>query len=403
MIRTLLLFSFLHFAFFQGNSQEMLFNVSYDTTIVTGAERVNSYLGKLKGKRVAIVANQTSFIKNVHIVDSLLSLGVDVKKVFSPEHGFRGNASAGEHVKSSTDVKTGLPLVSLYGKNKKPSAEQLSDIDVVIFDIQDVGARFYTYISTMHYVMEACAENNKKVLILDRPNPNGFYVDGPILEEKYKSFVGMHPIPVVHGLTVGELAYMIQGEGWLKGNVKCDFEVVNCLNYSHKDYYKLPIAPSPNLPNMSSVYLYPSICFFEGTSVSVGRGTDLPFQVIGSPYISKTTFSFTPKPNVGSKSPKYKGEECNGYDLSVFGLLYIRNTQELYLHWLIGMKEKTKGNDFITRASFFDLLAGTNKLRLQIEKGESIETIHNSWSLDLEEYMKMRAQYLMYEDFSKLN
>jgi uncharacterized protein YbbC (DUF1343 family) len=399
MIRTLLLFSFLHFSFLQGNSQEMLFKVSYDTSIITGAERVDSYLNKLKGKRVAIVANQTTSIKNTHLVDSLLSLGIDVKKVFSPEHGFRGNASAGEHVKSSRDVKTGLPLVSLYGTNKKPSNQQLADIDVVIFDIQDVGARFYTYISTMHYVMEACAENNKKVLILDRPNPNGFYVDGPILEKKHKSFVGMHPIPVVHGLTVGELAKMINGEGWLKGKVKCELEVVECINYSLKDYYKVPIAPSTNLPNMSSVYLYPSICFFEATSVSVGRGTDLPFQVIGSPYIPKTAYSFTPSPNIGSKKPKYKDVKCNGYNLSMFGLLYIRNTKQLYLDWLLGLNENTKGKDFITRASFFDLLAGTSSLRNQIKEGKSVEEIHSSWGNGLKKYKLMRSEYLLYEDF----
>lgn len=399
MIRTLLLFSFLNLTYLQANSQDFLSKVNYNTTIKTGADKTNEYLPKLKGKRVAIVANQTSVIHKTHLVDSLLSLGVDVKKVFSPEHGFRGNASAGEYVKSSMDVKTGIPLVSLYGKNKKPSVQQLADIDLVIFDIQDVGARFYTYISTMHYIMEACAENNKKVLILDRPNPNGFYVDGPILEEKHKSFVGMHPIPVVHGLTVGELAYMINGEGWLKGGIKCDFEVIKCDNYSHKDYYKLPIAPSPNLPNMSSVYLYPSICFFEGTSVSVGRGTDLPFQVIGSPFIEKTTYSFTPKPNVGSKNPKYNGKECNGYNLSVFGLLYIRNTKQLYLHWLIGMNEKTKGKEFITRASFFDLLVGTDKLRKQIIAGKTTEEIHETWLSGKDEYMKMRDGYLLYEDF----
>ena len=399
MIRTLLLFSFLQFAFLQGKSQEMLFKVSYDTSIITGAERVDFYLNKLKGKRVAIVANQTSSIKNTHLVDSLLSLGINVKKVFSPEHGFRGNASAGEHVKSSMDVKTGLPLVSLYGTNRKPTAVQLADIDIIIFDIQDVGARFYTYISTMHYIMEACAENKKKVLILDRPNPNGFYVDGPILEEKYKSFVGMHPIPVVHGLTVGELAKMINGEGWLKGKVKCELEVIECINYSHKDYYKLPIAPSPNLPNMSSVYLYPSICFFEGTSVSVGRGTDFPFQIIGSPYVLETSYSFIPSPNIGSKNPKYKGVKCNGYNLNLFGLLYIRNTKKMYLQWLLGMNEKTKGKDFITRTSFFDKLSGTSTLRSQIKEGKSEEEIHNSWEDGLKEYKLMRSNYLLYEDF----
>ncbi|MEN8928844.1 MAG: DUF1343 domain-containing protein [Flavobacteriales bacterium] len=399
MIRTLLLFSFCLFVVSSTKAQEQSFRVKYKTTIKTGAERMNEFLPQLKGKRVAVVANQTTAINSTHLVDTLLSIGIQVKKVFSPEHGFRGTASAGEHVKSSMDVKTGLPLVSLYGKNKKPSVNQLADIDVVIFDIQDVGARFYTYISTMHYVMEACAENNKKVLILDRPNPNGFYVDGPILEEKYKSFVGMHPIPVVHGLTVGELAYMINGEGWLKGGIKCDFEVIKCKNYSHKDYYKLPIAPSPNLPTMSSIYLYPSLCFFEGTSVSVGRGTDLPFQIIGSPYIKKTHYNFTPRPNIGSKNPKYNGETCNGFDLSVFGLLYIRNTKELYLHWLLGMKDKTNGKEFITRSSFFDLLAGTDKLRKQIVSGTSAEEIHDSWISGLEKYKKIRKGYLLYEDF----
>mgnify|MGYP000663405213 CR=1 FL=1 len=380
-------------------SQELNTYVNFDTSIIVGAEQVDSYIDKLKGKSVAIVANQTSVIGTTHLVDSLFTLNVDIKKVFSPEHGFRGTASAGEHVKSSKDIKTGLPIVSLYGKNKKPTKAQLADIDVVIFDIQDVGARFYTYISTMHYVMEACAENNKKVLILDRPNPNGFYVDGPILDSNFKSFVGMHPIPVVHGLTVGELAQMINGEGWLKKGIKCDFEVVKCINYDHSDYYELPVAPSPNLPNMSSVYLYPSICFFEGTSVSVGRGTDLPFQVIGSPFIDSVSFTFIPKPNLGSKNPKHKGKECKGYNLNLFGLLYVRSTKQLYLHWLIGMNEKTKGSKFITRSNFFDLLSGNSELRKQIESGKTLEEIRETWKSPLEDYMKMRSQYLLYEDF----
>ncbi len=376
----------------------MLFSVNYDTTIITGAERTEIYVNSLKNKRVGIVANQTTVIGKTHLVDSLLSLGIEVKKVFSPEHGFRGTASAGEHVKSSKDIKTGLPIVSLYGKNKKPTKEQISDLDVIIFDIQDVGARFYTYISTLHYVMEAAAENGKKILVFDRPNPNGFYVDGPVLNPKFESFVGKHKIPVVHGLTVGELAKMINGEGWLKNGIKCELEVVKSLNYEHTDFYKLPVAPSPNLPNMSSVYLYPSICFFEGTSVSVGRGTDLPFQVIGSPFIDSTEFSFIPAPNGGSKSPKHKGKTCHGYNLSMFGLLYIRNTKQLYLHWLVGMNEKTNGK-FITRASFFDLLAGTDSMRKQIEAQKSIEEIRLSWQNDLETYKIMRKKYLLYADF----
>jgi len=355
-------------------------------------------LPKLEGKRVGVVANQTSAIGATHLVDTLLSLGVLVKKVFSPEHGFRGKADAGEYVSSSKDRKTGLPIVSLYGSNKKPSVQQIQDLDVLIFDIQDVGARFYTYISTLHYIMEVAAENDKEVIVLDRPNPNGFYVDGPILKKGFESFVGMHPIPVVHGLTVGELAKMINGEKWLKNGVSCNLTVVSCLDYSHSDFYKLPIAPSPNLPNMSSIYLYPSLCFFEGTSVSVGRGTELPFQIIGSPFIDSGSYEFVPKSIVGASSPKHEGKNCIGYNLSTFGLLYVRNTKGLYLHWLVGMNEKTNGN-YITRASFFDKLAGTDQLRKQIEKGTSIEMIKQSWQKDLNSYKIMRAKYLLYSDF----
>lgn len=398
-IHALLFFSFSLCFGYKATAQENLFNVKYKTTITVGAERVSDYLYKLKGKKVGIVANQTSRVGYVHIVDTLLSLGVEVVKVFSPEHGFRGKASAGELVSNSKDIKTGLPIVSLYGKNKKPTKAQIADLDIIIFDIQDVGARFYTYISTLHYVMEASAENNKKVLILDRPNPNGFYIDGPILDPKFSSFVGMHPIPVVHGLTVGELGKMINGEKWLKNGVQCDLEVIKSKNYSHSDFYELPVAPSPNLPNMASIYLYPSICFFEGTSVSVGRGTDLPFQVIGSPFVAKTTYSFVPQPNGGSKYPKHENDTCNGYDLSVFGLMYIRNTNELYLHWIIGMNQKTTGSDFITRPGFFDLLAGTDEFRKQLVAGDKPEAIRESWLPGLKEYQKMRVKYLLYDDF----
>ena len=397
-IRPRHVFSFLFFLSFFGFSQESSFTTQFKTDIVLGAERTQEYLPFLKGKKVGVVANQTSMVGSTHLVDALLEYGIDVKKVFSPEHGFRGTASAGEHVQSSKDKKTGLPIVSLYGTNKKPKPEQIADIDLLLFDIQDVGARFYTYISTLHYIMEAAAENNKEVLVLDRPNPNGFYVDGPILQKGFESFVGMHPIPVVHGLTVGELATMINGETWLKGQKKCKLTVISCLNYSHPDFYELPVAPSPNLPNMSSVYLYPSLCFFEGTSVSVGRGTDLPFQVIGSPQIDTGSFVFTPKSAVGATNSKHLGKECIGYDLSLFGLLYVRNTKGLYLHWLIGMNQKTKG-DFITRARFFDLLAGTDEFRKQIEKNESIENIQKSWEEGLDSYKKMRKKYLLYPDF----
>jgi uncharacterized protein YbbC (DUF1343 family) len=372
----------------------------YDTSIIVGAEKTTEYLPLLKGNRVAIVSNQTSVIKNVHLVDSLLSLGVDIKKVFSPEHGFRGVASAGELVKSGIDIKTGLPITSLYGKNKKPTSKQLSNVDVVIFDIQDVGVRFYTYISTMHYVMEACAENNKQLIILDRPNPNGFYVDGPVLKEEFNSFIGMHPIPVVHGLTVGELANMINGEGWLKDSVKCNVIIIETDNYEHSDFYKLPIAPSPNLPNMSAIYLYPSLCFFEGTDISIGRGTDLPFQVLGSPSLKETHYVFTPTSKVGAWSPKHENDTCNGYNLSLFGDFYMRDTKQIYLYWMISSLSQYKTNsDFFTRPFFFDLLAGTNKLRNQLEQKIPLSDIKKTWEDDLKKYNVLKKKYLIYKDF----
>jgi uncharacterized protein YbbC (DUF1343 family) len=280
--------------------------------LVLGAERIDVYLKELKGKRVGLVVNQTSTIMHTHLVDTLKSLGINIKKVFAPEHGFRGDHSAGAVIKNGIDDKTGLPVVSLYGSTKKPSVEMLADIDIMVFDIQDVGVRFYTYISTMHYVMEACAEQGKKVVVLDRPNPNGFYIDGPVLQEAYKSFIGMHPIPLVHGLTVAELAKMINGEKWLKNGVQCSLVVVPCLNYNHQTLYQLPIKPSPNLPNMNSVYLYPYLGLFEGTNVSIGRGTELPFQVVGRPGF-KGSYSFTPKNIPGiADDPKFEGKLCGG-------------------------------------------------------------------------------------------
>lgn len=400
-LKSIIIFSFLFFIKLNllfGQIEKSL--GYYDTSIVVAAERTKEYLPLIKNKRVAIVSNQTSLINKTHIVDSLLSLNVDVKKVFSPEHGFRGVASAGEKVKSGIDIKTGLPIVSLYGKNKKPSAKQLQDVDVVIFDIQDVGVRFYTYISTMHYVMEACAENNKKLIILDRPNPNGFYVDGPILEKEFESFIGMHPIPVVHGLTVGELANMINGEKWLNGGGKCDITVVKTLNYNHSDFYRLPVAPSPNLPNMSAIYLYPSLCFFEGTDISIGRGTDLPFQVIGSPKLLKTDYSFIPLSRVGATEPKHQNDTCNGYNLSLFGDFYMRDTKQLYLYWMINtLSQYNSNSDFFTRPNFFDLLAGTDKLRKQLEQKIPLSDIKKTWEDDLNNYKELRKKYLLYKDY----
>jgi len=387
----------------QPNVQPVKVSVPLEVNpnIITGAERTAQYLPLLKDKRVAVVANQTTVIGKTHLVDSLLSLKVNVVKVFAPEHGFRGDAEAGATIKDGKDVKTGLPLISLYGKNKKPAADMLTDVDVLLFDIQDVGARFYTYISTMHYVMEAAAENNKEVLILDRPNPNGFYVDGPVLDLKYQSFVGMHPIPIVHGCTVGELAGMIQGEGWLKDGKKCKLTVISCENYKHADLYNLPIKPSPNLPNMSSVYLYPSLCWFEGTTVSVGRGTDLPFQCIGYPGNPSGKFEFTPKdiPSIAT-DPPHKGKLCTGHNLHEFGSFYITSSRQLYLDWTVGLYEVcTDKSTFFNTNLFFDKLAGTDKVRKQIIAGATQEQLRQSWHEELAAYKKMRAKYLLYTDY----
>ena len=373
----------------------------YKTTIIVGSEMFDKYLPTIKEKRVAIIGNQTSMVGPIHLVDTLLSLGIDVKKVFAPEHGFRGNADAGEKVSDGKDGKTGLPILSLYGrKNRKPSVEKLLDVDVVIFDIQDVGARFYTYISTMHYVMEACAEQNKKMIILDRPNPNGFYVDGPILKKGNESFVGMHPVPIVHGMTIGEYAQMINGEKWLANGIQCDLLVVKCQNYEHSDFYELPTKPSPNLPNMASIYLYPSLCLFEGTNVSIGRGTQKPFQMIGSPLISETGFSFTPKPTPGAKHPKLDGEKCNGYDLEDFGEHYLRSLGKLYLHWVVAIYQESSSKvGFFRKDGFFKLLTGDKTIREMIETGKDANEIWESFQEEVKRFKITRKKYLLYSDF----
>ena len=373
----------------------------YKTTIKVGSEMFDEYLPMIKEKRVAVIGNQTSMVGVIHLVDTLLSLGIDVRKVFAPEHGFRRNADAGEKVTDGKDSKTGLPILSLYGmKNRKPSIEKLLDIDVVIFDIQDVGARFYTYISTMHYAMEACAEQNKKMIILDRPNPNGFYVDGPILKKGNESFVGMHPVPIVHGMTIGEYAQMINGEKWLANGIQCDLMVVTCQNYGHSDFYELPIKPSPNLPNMASIYLYPSLCLFEGTNVSIGRGTEKPFQMIGSPLISETGFSFIPKPSPGAKHPKLDGEKCNGYDLEDFGEHYLRSFGKLYLHWIVAIYQESSNKvDFFRKDGFFLLLTGDGELRNMIEAGKDADEIWKSFQSEILSFKFTRKKYLLYSDF----
>ncbi len=361
--------------------------------IIVGAERTTEYFPLLEGKKVGIVGNQTSMIHQTHIVDSLLSAKINVTKVFSPEHGFRGTADAGAKVNSSIDPKTKLPIVSLYGSNKKPTQEQLKGIEVMIFDIQDVGVRFYTYISTLDYVMEACAEANIPVIVLDRPNPNGHYIDGPILQEKYQSFVGMHPVPVVYGMTIGEYAQMINGEKWLEKDMKCDLTIIQLKNYNHQSRYSLPIAPSPNLKTDQSINLYPSLCFFEGTSVSIGRGTETPFEIYGHPKFTNDLFSFTPKSMLGSSDPKLKGVKCYGYDLST-DTTYLK---ELNLSYLINAK-KLLGNELLfENPKFFNLLAGNNEFIEQLKSGKTEEVIRESWKVGLNEFKITREKYLLYE------
>lgn len=367
--------------------------------IRVGAERTEQYLNFLKNKKIAVLANQSSLIGNTHLVDSLLKLSIDVKKVFCPEHGFRGDADAGEQIKNYKDPKTHLPVISLYGASKKPSVKDLTGIDYLIFDLQDVGARFYTYISTLKYVMEACAENEVKLIVLDRPNPNGFYIDGPIREEAFSSFVGIAPIPVVHGLTVGEFAKMANGQGWLANGKICELTVITCENYSHRDYYTLPIYPSPNLPTMTSVYLYPSLCFFEGTAVSLGRGTNKPFQQIGYPNLSGTEYSFTPVSTPGaSKNPPYKDQLCKGYDLTDYGETMVKLEKKINLFWLIELYKGYPDKDkFFT--SYFNKLAGNSTLKEQIIAGKTEDEIRASWQAGIDEYKRMRKRYLLYQDF----
>jgi len=373
-----------------------------DVDIVPAANQFHKYADFLKGKRLGLVVNHTSVVGQSHLVDTLLKMGFDIKKIFAPEHGFRGKADAGEKLKDGVDPRTEIPIVSLYGKNRKPSSEQFQNLDLVLFDIQDVGVRFYTYTSTMTYVMEACAENKLPLLILDRPNPNGHYIDGPVLEMAQKSFVGLHPVPIVHGLTVAEYARMINGEGWLEDGLKCELYHVECLNYNHNKFYELPVPPSPNLPNMKSIYLYPSLCWFEGTTVSVGRGTAKQFQVFGQPSCRVGTYHFKPAPREGARRPKHNGEQCKGYDLSQATLEELQKVNRLNLSYLVDFYnnlEKEKQAVFFNKNNFFDKLVGTDQLQAQLKEGESRTTIQESWQEDLEAYKKLRKQYLLYKDF----
>ena len=361
--------------------------------VITGAEQTIEYLDMIQGKRVALVVNQTSMIGKRHLLDTLIDLNLEIVKVFAPEHGFRGNAPNGTTIHDGRDVATGTPILSLYGKNKKPSQQQLEDVDVVIFDIQDVGARFYTYISTMHYLMEACAEYGVQLIILDRPNPNGYLVDGPILEDGFQSFVGMHCIPVLHGLTVGELAQMIIGENWLESNASLDLKIVTIKNWDHNTPYSLPVPPSPNLPNDQSVALYPSLCLFEGTSISVGRGTEMPFQVYGAPFPQLGAFTFKPVsvPHA-SKYPVHENELCYGKDLRES-----KRPKKLDLRYLLQTYHSYPDSSKFFN-DFFDVLAGTASLRTQITNGYTLDQIENSWLPGLTEYKRMRKKYLLYAD-----
>ena len=367
-----------------------------DAQILTGADQTNIYLPKLKNKRVAIVANPTSVIGNTHLVDSLFSLKIKIKKIFAPEHGFRGEAANGDKVLNSIDPKTKIQIVSLYGKSIKPTKKDLSDVDIVVFDIQDVGVRFYTYLTTLHYVMEACAEFNKPLLIFDRPNPNGYYVDGPILEDKFKSMVGMHPIPLVHGMTLGELGRMINGEKWLKDGKQCQLEVVSMKNYDHNMYYELPVAPSPNLPTITSIHLYPSLGLFEGTEMSMGRGTNKPFECFGAPWLKVGNYSFTPQ-NIPGKAvnPPFVNQLCKGFLLTDFANDYLITYKHLYIEWLV-MLYKECPNKAIFFNSFMDKLVGTETFKAQIIEGKTANEIRNSWQTGIQKFKVQRLPYMLY-------
>jgi uncharacterized protein YbbC (DUF1343 family) len=383
----------------QQGSAQIPDHAAKDTTIKPGAERLNMYLSLLNGKNVGVVANQTSMVGNTHLVDTLLSLKIKIVRVFAPEHGFRGVADAGEKITSSTDAKTGLPIVSLYGEHTRPSEAELADLDVVVYDIQDVGVRFYTYISTLQYVMEACALKNVSFLVLDRPNPNGFYVDGPVLEKKYRSFVGLQPIPIVYGMTPAEYASMLNGEFWLKDSVQCKLNFVPVAGYSHQSYYELPVKPSPNLPKIETIYLYPSLGLFEGTTVSIGRGTDKPFQVIGVPSSRIGEYTFLPHSIAGAaKKPPYENETCKGLDLSIYSKDALRNFKQIQIRWIIDFYNASKSKKKFFN-SYFNKLAGNASLKQQIMDGVSEEEIRKGWQSDLNVFKIVRKKYLLYNDF----
>lgn len=371
-------------------------SVSQEQQMIPGAGNMENYIDILQEKSVGIAANHTSVINGRHLVDSLLALNIDVRRIFTPEHGFRGRAGAGELISSGRDEKTGLPITSLYGASRKPKSTDLEDLDILIFDIQDVGVRFYTYISTLQYLMEGCAEMGVKVIVLDRPNPNGSYVDGPVLERAYSSFIGMQPVPVVYGMTVGEYALMINGEGWLEGGVKCDLEVIPCTGYSHHTVYDLPVTPSPNLPDRVAVQLYPSLCFFEGTDISVGRGTPFPFRVFGHPDLTGYPFSFIPKSIEAAPNPPHLNTLCHGLDLTATLFDGTIPSGQLELGWLIDAYRNFPDKESFFN-SYFDRLAGNSELRSMIIAGNTSDQIRESWQSDIENFLPIRKKYLLYD------
>ena len=378
--------TFLFFLFFS-----LFFICLGQQKIITGAEQIPKYIDILKDQNIGIIANKSSILSiNSHLIDTLLSLGININKVFVPEHGFRGEADAGEKIFSQKDPKTGLTILSLYGNQRKPTNEQLKGISTMVFDLQDVGVRFYTYISTLHYIMEACAEKNIPLIVLDRPNPNGHFIDGPVLENDCKSFVGMHPVPIVYGMTIGEYAQMINGEGWLNNQIKCQLKVIKLKNYTHKTHYELPLRPSPNLPNSQAIALYPSLCLLEPTVISVGRGTEMQFQIFGHPNLPKSKFNFTPKSNFGAKYPKLENKICNGVDLRKYNM-----SNKIELKWIIDSYSNYPEPKSFFKEGFYKI-AGTKKLKKQIEEGLSEKEIRRTWEEGLINFRRIRLKYLLY-------
>ena len=383
---------------FNAISQSNIEKIKANNTITPAANLPNTYLPYLKGKKIALVTNQTGMYNEMHLVDFLLENEITISKIFAPEHGFRGDASDGTEIKNGKDTQTGIQVISIYGKKKKPSKEDLKDVDIIVFDIQDVGVRFYTYISSLSYVMEAAAENNIQIIVLDRPNPNSHYIDGPILEKEYSSFVGLHEVPVVYGMTIGEYALMVKGERWISQSEKLDLKIIPVKNYTHDSIYSLPVAPSPNLPNNESIYLYPWICYFEGANVSIGRGTDAPFQLIGFPNFSKGDTIFTPRSIPGkSEHPPYLNKQCKGINLKKITLNELTEANAIDWTYVWEMYSELGEKEFFIDNNYFDLLAGSKLLRKALVEGWSIDRFKKEYQPKVDEFKKTREKYLIYD------